>query len=140
MRSASASLLSQVHNWIVDAKVRFPGALSSDGSGVMIYGDIGGAAYIYEDGRIEVEPADAVPGNTWREDPNVVIAAVVAAAKRRPALAELLPLRPSDAGDCGACNGSGWIQIAGLSTVCGTCYGLGWLARPNTSLERTREG
>ena len=39
----------------------------------------------YADGRIEVEPADAVPGNAWREDPDVITAILVAAAKRRPA-------------------------------------------------------
>src|SRR3954447_9120451 len=103
MREASASLLSQVRDWIAEAKQGLPGALSTDGSGVMIYGDIGGAAYIYADGRIEVEPADSVPGNTWREDSEVITAVLVAAAKRRPALAELLPEKPAQASDCGVC-------------------------------------
>jgi hypothetical protein len=140
MRNASASLLSQVREWIAKAKHEFPGALSTDGSGVMIYGDIGGAAYIYADGRIEVEPADVVPGNGWREDPDVIAAILVAAAKRRPALTELLPDRPAHASDCGVCGVTGWVHIGGLTTVCGTCHGLGWLAPPNKSLERTREG
>jgi hypothetical protein len=140
MRNASASLLSQVREWIAEAKLEFPGALSTDGSGVMIYGDIGGAAYIHADGRIEVEPTDAVPGNAWREDPDVLTAILVAAAKRRPALAELLPERPTHANDCGVCGVTGWVHVGGLTTVCGTCHGMGWLAPPNKSLERTREG
>src|SRR3954462_8888817 len=140
MRDASASLLSQVREWIAEAKAGFAAALSTDGRGVMIYGDIGGAAYIYADGRIEVEPADAVPGNAWREDPDVITAILVTAAKRRPALAELLPDRPAEASDCGVCGVSGWVHVAGLTTVCGKCHGLGWLTPPNKSLERTREG
>jgi len=140
MRNASASLLSQIREWIAEAQLRVPGALSADGCGVMIYADIGGAAYIHADGRIEVEPADAVPGNAWREDPDVVTAILVTAAKRRPALAELLPERPAYANDCGVCGATGWVHVGVLTTVCGYCHGLGWLAPPNKSLERTREG
>ena len=139
MREPTASLLSQIREWIAEAKHGFPGALSADGSGVMIYGDIGGAAYIYADGRIEVEPADAVPGNAWREDPEVITAILVAAARRRPALAELLPDRPAQVSDCGVCGVSGWVHVGSLTIICGTCHGLGWLAPPDTSLERTRE-
>jgi hypothetical protein len=139
MRRASASLLAQVREWIAEAKLKSPGSLSANGDGVMIYGDIGGAAYIHSDGRIEVEPADAVPGNVWREDPGVLTAILVAAAKRRPALAELLPVKPIDANGCGVCEGTGWVRVAGLTTVCGACHGLGWLSPPDTSLERTPE-
>lgn len=52
-------------------------------------------------------------------------------------LLALLPRRPEDAQDCGACNGSGWLSFAvspdegphaAKGCVCLDCGGLGWLS------------
>ncbi len=140
MRQPSSKLLEYVRGWIADAKSGAAGTLNADGSGVMIYGDIGGSAYIRADGSIEIEVADEVPGNTWRTDPNIRTVALVCASKRGPIFAELLPERPTHAEDCGSCEGTGWMTVGALTAVCGMCLGLGWLSRPTKSLERTREG
>jgi hypothetical protein len=104
----------------------------------MIYGDIGGAAYIHPDASIEIEPWDNYPDNSWLSEPGVRYAVLTIAAKKRPALKELLPPRPEAADDCGKCTGSGWLQIGALEVVCDACHGLGWPSPPHKSLERTR--
>jgi len=122
----SSTLLRQVGEWLAEARAGDPAALSSDRSGVMIYGDIGGAAYIRADGSVVLEAWDDLPDNQWRADPAFLCSVLVSAAKKRPVLAELLPSRPRAAADCDACGGSGWIWIGTVELVCAHCHGLGW--------------
>ena len=138
MRLPSAKLLELIRSWLSEARAGGPGVLSADGSGLMIYGDIGGAAYIRADGTIEIEAE--IPSSAWSTNPNMLTSILVCASKCRPALAELLPERPILAEDCISCSASGWISVGAVTLVCGDCYGLGWVSLPNTSLERTREG
>ncbi len=122
----SSNLLRQVSDWLADARARHLDTLSTDGSGVMIYGDVGGAAYIRADGSIFLQAWQDVPDNHSRADPGFLHSALVSAAKNRPILAELLPSRPSGPVDCDACKASGWITIGATELVCSRCHGLGW--------------
>jgi len=126
MKSPSDALLKLIAEWIAEAKALHPGSLNSDGTGLMIYGDVGGAAYVRADGSIEIEPWDEFPENAWHSDTNFVYAALVAAAKKRPALAELLPDRHPGALDCTDCSGSGSLMFGSSELGCASCYGLGW--------------
>jgi hypothetical protein len=92
----------------------------------MIYGDIGGAAYIDPDGAITLEPWDDQPGNQWPADPEFQLVALVAGARSHPELAELLPARPANATGCQQCHETGWYNIAKTELVCAACHGLGW--------------
>jgi hypothetical protein len=138
VRRPSAKLLELISGWLSDARAGGTGVLNSDGSGLMIYGDIGGAAYIRADGSIAIE--EELPGSSWSANPNMLIAILVCASRRRPALAELLPDRAALDKDCVPCGATGWLAVGELTLVCEACSGLGWVAPPNTSLERTREG
>ena len=136
---ASANLLKLIDQWLAEARTSFPAALNRDGSGVMIYGDVGGAAYIRSDGSVELEAWDDYPGNSWLSEPlGVRYAILTIAAKKRPALVELLPLRPAAADDCVKCGQTGWRKIGPLEVACEVCHGLGWISPPNNSLELTR--
>lgn len=75
-------------------------------------------------------------GTFWRADSDCGLAleplpeslhvsALVAGSRRYPWLAELLPSRPVDVPDCGACRGSGRSGPAG-KMFCPLCGGLGW--------------
>jgi len=93
----------------------------------MIYGDVGGAAYIRTDGSVFAEPWDDFPENQFRrEDPGFVTSMIVVGAKKWPALLELLPDRPLGAADCTKCGGAGWVKVGTVDLVCGACDGLGW--------------
>jgi hypothetical protein len=123
----SENLRNLIEEWLAEARASYPGALNSDGSGVMICGGPGGAAFIRPDGSLDIEPADDDPFNPWLADPvGVRHSSLRIGAKRRPALAELLPPRPDEAKDCTKCAGTGWEQIGQLEIVCHTCHGLGW--------------
>jgi hypothetical protein len=119
-------LRAAIEQWIATARRSAPAALSHDGRAVMIYGDIGGAAYIAPDGEITLEPWDDLPSNQWRADPEFRLVALVAGARKHPELAELLPSRPVDAIACEQCHETGWYEIAEAEFVCAACHGLGW--------------
>ncbi len=122
----SSSLAALITTWLAEARAEGPAAVSRDGQGLLIYGDLGGAAYLYKDGHVELEPWDETAENAWREDPGFRTAVLVSASRRRPELAELLPRRPHGATPCGACSGTGWTTIGEGSLVCAHCHGLGW--------------
>lgn len=122
----SSALSALISAWLEDAHARAPASLSKDGRGLMIFGDVGGAAYLYADGTVVLEPWDALPESAWRADPAFLTGVLVSAAKKRPALVELLPRRPSAAGDCPICNATGWRSIGTTPLVCSSCHGLGW--------------
>ncbi len=138
MKPPSETLLKLISEWHSEAIASFPGALNRDRTGVMIHGEIGGAAYIRLDGSIELEPWDEDPENPWRSDPNVVYAALVAALKKWPELAELMPDRQPDSEDCLDCGAIGHFN-RGLSLLCPSCYGLGWRPQPNPSLKEDKD-
>jgi hypothetical protein len=64
------------------------------------------------------------------------IPALVWGVEKFPWLAELLPLRPSDAPGCDPCGGSG--RILNSPALCAKCRGLGWTPPIAGLLARTR--
>ena len=127
MPTPSSTLLREIADRLGEARKNKPASLSTDGSGVMICGDVGGAAYIRADGSIFTEPWDDVPDNQFRrEDPGFLNSLLVVGAKRWAALGELLPDRPLVAADCDKCSGSGWLKFGTTELVCSACNGLGW--------------
>jgi hypothetical protein len=90
--------------------------------GLPVYSDMSGTLLITEAGEIVwydaersvVEPMD---------DPLWVTVALVSASRQYPSLGELRPSRPTTAGDCKACDGTGAFK----NMICGKCGGTGWL-------------
>lgn len=99
---------------------------SRDGDAVMLFCDVGGAAYLRPDGVIVVESwdDDALPRVVT--DPKQRFAAIVLGSQIRPELRRLLPPRPPHAEDCPACSGSGLLDHGGIRLTCGDCGALGW--------------
>ena len=123
----SSQLSALIRQWIDEARATHPSHLTPDGRAVLIYGDMGGAAYVTSDGEILTQPWDADRAQP-EPDPKLRHTALVIGARRRPELKELLPERsPSDT-DCSACSGTGWLQFDAARIVCGQCGGLGWNA------------
>jgi len=123
MSLASTHLQNLIADWLSHAKTHDPELVSSDGSGVRIYGDIGGAAFIRPDGSLVFEAWDTGPYQ--EQNPGFHTLALVVGCREHPELRELLPTRPADAPDCHACGGAG--ALAGFeSLACGSCHGLGW--------------
>ena len=97
---------------------------------IYLFGTIGIEAVLKPDGRVlvmadehfdqpfpPVEPA-------WRPaTEHERTAALVIARNRIPEVAELLPRRPPNAGNCPVCRGKGWLV---QEVVCMDCGGLGW--------------
>jgi hypothetical protein len=81
----SATLSSLISAGLEDARVNHPASLSRDGRGLMIYGDVGCAAYLYPSGSVVLEPWDDLPDKAWRADPEFLTAVLVSASKNRPA-------------------------------------------------------
>ena len=54
----------------------------------------------------------------------LTVQALVYGSQRHPWLAELLPMRPTDAGRCDFCRGTGKL---GRASLCQKCQGLGWI-------------
>lgn len=88
-----------------------------------VYADAGGTLLVSTDGdvlfyRSDSRAFDRVTSSRWRR------IAIVRAAERYVALAELCPRRPRDAPDCSACEGRGSIHHP---APCAECGGLGWI-------------
>ena len=88
--------------------------------GAQVYADMGGILVILESGDVvcfdpDTSTIQPVTDIRWRA------VAIVHGARKFPALARLLPPRPTGAIVCG---GSG--TVFG-NVTCGTCFGLGWL-------------
>lgn len=92
--------------------------------------DMGGCAGI--------SPAGDVVSVTWEEphrvtaetDPKVRNMVLYRAGLEYPELRWLAPVRPSDAGDCGTCGGTGQfpgVAGSGVEGIVCECGGLGWL-------------
>ncbi len=113
-----------------------------DGDAMYVYGSIGVDAALTSTGDIWVGEYefDTVEGTevtaTWRRALGVErLGFIVIAARRFPALAGLLPARPSGAAGCAACRSTGdWhlfsadgkesLRIRGM--ICKVCGGMGW--------------
>lgn len=114
-----------IRGWIAEAKRSNPSSLSADGRAVMIYGDIGGAAYITPDGEILTQAWDSEEPPAPEADPTLRLAALVIGAEKHPQLRPLLPSRPSDAVTCKTCGGTGRLpKYPRLLCLCG---GIGWM-------------
>src|SRR5262249_11542501 len=96
-----------------------------------LYADMGGCILIRPDGTMlfihsnQKLDADAVSApltdRRWRHT------ALVVGSEKYPELRILLPPRPSDAPDCAACAGKGYISVADINAGCGVCFRLGWI-------------
>ena len=118
----SPPLSAEIARRLADAKAHSPTLVSPDGTALMLYGDIGGCAYIRPDGEILYWGHDddaPSPGSS-----GTAIASIVIGSQRFPELQELLPPRPPTASDCPACAGSG--KFRQYDIICGSCNGLGW--------------
>jgi hypothetical protein len=115
---------TRIRGWIEEARAHDPKALSPGGDAVMLYADIGGAAYLRSDGAILGAGWDEEP--VVETDPRWLVLAIIHGSKRRPDLSQLLPIRPSRAEDCRACSGAGAGEVGNHRLVCWNCAGLGW--------------
>jgi hypothetical protein len=123
MTVPSQQLQKSIADWLSRAKSHDPERMSSDGSGVRIYADIGGAAFIRPDGSLIFEAWDSGP---YKEQaPGLRTLALVVGSREHPELRELLPSRPAAAPDCELCGGTGRLTRLG-DLNCGSCFGLGW--------------
>jgi hypothetical protein len=104
-----------------DSSVRKDAARAT--GGLPVYCDVDGCLVLLETEEVvRYEPdtgrVTAVTEERWRR------AALVAAARRFPSLADLRPIRPTCAITCESCRGEGEI-LAGVP--CGVCMGTGWI-------------
>jgi hypothetical protein len=132
--------------WVTD-QLRTGAARRTDLAGVQgdamyVFDSIGVDAALTSTGEIWVAEYDfdTVEGTavsvTWRRAVGVErLGFIVIAARRFPALGELLPRRPANAAGCGACRATGdWhlfsadrkesLRIRGM--ICKSCGGMGW--------------
>jgi hypothetical protein len=91
--------------------------------GLPVYADLGGILAITPAGQVVSFDHDSgkvsrIDDDRWRT------VAWASASRRFPALATLRPARPSAAGTCPSCNGTG-VLLA--TATCGKCLGLGWI-------------
>ena len=119
MPRPSPRLQKAIAEWLDEAKVHDPSMVSTDGTAVRIYADMGGAIFIRPDGSLIGETESRAQE---RVDPAWQTVALVVGARRHPELQGLLPERPAAASDCTTCGASGTLH----GIVCGTCSGLGW--------------
>ena len=124
-------LKSEIQARFDRARESEPGRLSTDRSAVHICGSIGYDCYISPDGDIFMETYDfgdepaAVDRSTRAQ-----IECLVLGSEYMPALAQLLPVRPSDGSTCDTCKGAGWLHRGVLGSqgiLCHDCSGLGWI-------------
>ena len=118
----SPSLSAEISRRLEEARRSTPARVSPDGTALMLYGDIGGCAYIRPDGDVHFVAHDEHVA--YREPEAVVVASLVIGSKHFPELKELLPQRSPAARDCSACAGTG--KFKDFDIICGTCNGLGW--------------
>lgn len=99
--------------------------------GMHLFDTMGSVVALRPDGTVWFcdDPDDRDP-QTWvwqRADERERVSALVAASRRIPELARLLPPRPAGVPDCEYCGGTG--RLAGIGSVgCWECSGLGWLS------------
>lgn len=114
------------------AEPRETRAAATATGGAPVYADVGGILVILENGEVvcfdpETSAVEPISDTRWRT------VALVHGARKFPALASLLPVRPGTAATCPACGGSGTIL---QNVTCATCFGLGWL-QAGESTQRT---
>jgi hypothetical protein len=102
-----------------------------EAGGVLLYGTIGGAAYLRPDGSVwlhwAVDWVNDSEQYEWREAAgDDRWGALVLGARRIPELRRLLPVRESETPDCPRCEGSGFV-LGGV--ICPDCGALGWMAQ-----------
>jgi hypothetical protein len=100
---------------------------------VWLHTDMGPSFYLTRSGRILVTDAfkpEAAPRDATEHESS---AALVLGARNlaAPQLLDLLPARPSSAGDCSRCQGTRWWSFSDVNSVeaksiCPDCSGRGW--------------
>jgi hypothetical protein len=105
-------------------------------SGLFLAGGPGGSSYLDTEGEVwnwsawdGDESIDRVPDGARK------VSIVALAAKRMPELEAWLPARPSEASNCEACQGSGWLPPPLDRLQCPRCLGLGWLVSDGFAVE-----
>ena len=114
------------------ARQSHPSSLSPDRTGIRVDGSIGYDCYVSPDGDIFMETYDLS-----NDEPPVAdrsreaqIACLILGSRTMPSLAQLLPMRPTEALTCDTCKGSGWLHHGVLGPrgiLCHECSGLGWI-------------
>jgi len=99
--------------------------------GMLLYGTIGHAAYLRDDGSVWFHVAALSLDTEDDEEYEWQVAtgtdrlrALQMGARRYPELLELLPQRPADAVECLRCTGTGRFLP---NVYCHLCGGLGWV-------------
>jgi hypothetical protein len=96
---------------------------------VDIYGSVGGGYVMALDGRIFEWDLDTEPREVSVPVRNRL--ALVAGSKLIPELAQLIPPRPAEAGDCHECQRTGETGLTPqVKWLCSRCGGVGWLTAP----------
>jgi hypothetical protein len=126
-----SEIKSEIQARFERAKESNPGRLSKDRKALHICGSIGFDCYISPDGDVFMETYELS-----NDEPPVVdrsqhaqIACLILGSEYIPALAQLLPVRPSNASTCETCEGVGWLHRGALGPqgiLCHDCSGLGW--------------
>jgi hypothetical protein len=92
---------------------------------IALMGTIGAIWMLRADGTLWNADADfGIPLTPLAEEFHT--RAIVAGVERFPWLAELLPVRPSDAVDCASCEGRGHFVVQDSRVLCPHCEALGW--------------
>lgn len=119
------------------------GEVAKQHRAIPLYGSWTGTVFLRTDGAFftldqEDHPCEFLP----EQDERWQIAALATAARRNAALQPLLPLRPAEGSDCGACSGRGIVVFgeSQLDVTCGACSGLGWLLRADAPLTSQETG
>lgn len=99
------------------------GAAALQRGALLVYGTIGAIFFLRPDGSVLVQDPDSEETPAVETDSTWKLIAMVAAARKFPELAALLPQRPDNVRDCPVCRGTGlYMQVP-----CSVCRGLGWL-------------
>ncbi len=124
-----SELANEIYERLEVAREHFPGAVSADGTALLVDGGIGYGCYLSPDGDMYLETYDPID-----EQPPVIdrsrraqITVMVLGARTTPGLGQLLPERPLGAPDCGKCMGIGRLLPDTFHVLCPDCCGLGWV-------------
>lgn len=95
---------------------------------MLLWGTIGYAAYLSEDGRVWIDTDPVTPVGLRLANEREVVGALKRGAERHGVLASLIPAPPAGSVTCASCTGSGRVVPVTLDPIwCGECDGLGWI-------------
>lgn len=122
----SHKVRAMVSRLVAEARPKEPGA-DERLSGFLLTGGPSGCSFLDADGEVWNwcvwdDSVERVPDGPTK------VGLVATATERVPELAEWLPQRPTDAGDCERCASTGWLQPPWPRLQCPDCNGLGWVA------------